>query len=287
MAVTLTIQQDRCIRCMKCVTVCPSRIFSLNKAAKAIEVNHVDTCISCGHCVAVCPEDAVCHSHFPAGKVHPVDAGLLPTPEQMMLLCRSRRSNRAISNHPIPEEYLQQILEAAHRAPTGSNVQEVKFVLVTNPVLLHQISEFTLGVFDGLLKFLRRTLLLPLIKRMAPEMGKYVPVFDRMSADFKQGDDQVLRKATAVLFIYTPKGERMGVLDANLAYQNASLMAECLGVCQFYTGFVLNAAGMKKGKLEKLLGIDGQVHAGMAMGMPLFKYPNYIDRKEIEVEYRR
>ncbi len=287
MAVTLTIQQERCIRCMKCVTVCPSRIFSLNKADKAIETNYVDTCISCGHCVAVCPEDAIRHSNFPASKIHPVDANLLPTPEQMMLLCKSRRSNRAMTNRPIPEDSLQQILEAAHRAPTGSNVQHVKFLLVTDHKLLHQISEFTLGVFDGLLKLLRRTGLLPIIKRMAPELGKYVPVFDRMSADFKQGDDQVLRKATAVLFIYTPKGARMGVLDANLAYQNASLMAECLGVCQFYTGFVLNAAEMKKGKLEKLLGIDGQIHAGMAMGMPQFTYPNYIDRKDIEVEYRR
>lgn len=90
-------------------------------------------------------------------------------------------------------------------------------------------------------------------------------------------------QCVAVLFICTPKGSRMGAADANLAYQNGSLMAESLGVAQFYTGFVLNAANMKKQKLEKMLGIDGQINAGMALGMPLFRFKNYIDRKEIEV----
>lgn len=70
----------------------------------------------------------------------------------------------------------------------------------------------------------------------------------------------------------------------NLAYQNASLMAECLGVSQFYTGFVCSAIEQdKKGTLEKKLGIDGKIYAGMALGMPAFRYKNYIDRKDLKV----
>jgi hypothetical protein len=58
-------------------------------------------------------------------------------------------------------------------------------------------------------------------------------------------------------------------------------MAESLGISQFYTGFVLQAAKQKNKKLEKLLGINGKIMAGMALGIPLFQYPNYIDRKDI------
>lgn len=285
METTIAINKERCIKCIKCVRVCPSGIFAQNVKSKEIETAYVESCIGCGHCVAACPEDAVVHSMFPTEKVHAIDYSQFPTPEQMMLLCKSRRSNRAFSTKPVPEESLRMILEAAHRAPTGSNVQHVKFLVITDPEKLRQIIEFTLDIFGGVLKKLKNPLLKPLIKMAMPDAFRYVPVFERMQEDYKNGGDGILRKATSAIFIYTPVGSRMGVLDANLAYQNGSLMAECLGVSQFYTGFVLNAAKMKKGKLEKLLGVDGEIHAGMGLGMPLFRFPNYIDRKDIETTW--
>ena len=71
---------------------------------------------------------------------------------------------------------------------------------------------------------------------------------------------------------------------ANLAYQNGSLMAESLGVAQFYTGFVCSAVEQDRNRrLAKMLGISGKIRAGMALGIPAFRYPNYIDRKDINV----
>lgn len=94
----------------------------------------------------------------------------------------------------------------------------------------------------------------------------------------------ILRNATALILIHTPGNSRFGCQDANLAYQNGSLMAESLGVSQFYTGFVCSAIHQdKQGKLAKILGIQGKIHAGMALGMPAFEFPNYIDKKDIEV----
>ena len=80
---------------------------------------------------------------------------------------------------------------------------------------------------------------------------------------------------------YTDKKERFGCQDCNLAYQNASLMAEAAGVSQFYTGFVCSAAGMdRKRKLQKLLGIEGTVHAGIALGMPSFRFDKIHRQKK-------
>ena len=68
--------------------------------------------------------------------------------------------------------------------------------------------------------------------------------------------------------------------DGNLAYENASLMAEALGVSQIYMGFVLTAVRQdRKAKLAAMLGLgDRRICAVMALGMPQFRYPNYIDR---------
>lgn len=81
-----------------------------------------------------------------------------------------------------------------------------------------------------------------------PSNYRYIPVFKQLQEEFGKGNDGILRGATAVLFFYTEKKARFGCQDCNLAYQNASLMAEALGVAQFYTGFVCTAAGMNRKK---------------------------------------
>ena len=220
---------------------------------------------------------------LPEGKVHPVDRGGLPSPEQMLALCRSRRSNRAFTSFPVPERALGMIVEAAHRAPTASNLQQVAFTLVTDPDTLRRITAFTVETFASVVRKLENPLLKPLLKVLVGGAYKYLPNFHRLIGEYGEGRDLILRGATAVLLIHTPDGSRFGCQDSNLAYQNASFMAESLGVSQFYTGFVCSAAGQAGHGLEKLLGIDGKIHAGMAMGMPAFRFPNYVDRREVEL----
>jgi len=217
-------------------------------------------------------------------KVHPIDREELPSPEQTMLLIKSRRSNRAISKKPVPSDLLDQILEAAHRAPTASNMQQVEFTLVTDPQKVQEVIALTIEIFKELGKKLTNPFLKLILKPMIPEAYKYLPYLDRLSNEYNAGNDPILRNATALLLIHTPKQSRFGCQDSNLAYQNGSLMAESLGVTQFYTGFLCMALQQdKKNRIADLLGIKGKVHAGMGLGMPSFRFENYIDKKEIRV----
>lgn len=284
MDITLSIDRESCIRCGKCVRVCPSGIFRQEAPNAVIELQYIESCIGCGHCVAVCPTGSVLHNLFPPEKVHPIDYAKLPTPEQMMLLCKARRSNRAITKKPVPPEFLDKIVEAAHRAPTASNAQKISFTVVTDPERLRGIADFTIGVFDKVLKRIENPLLKPIVKLLVPGLYRYVPVFKRLKREHEAGNDPILRKATAVILIHSPKSNRFGCEDANLAYENGSLMAECLGVSQVYMGFVLSAIKQEnEGSLAKSFGIDGRIYAIMALGMPAFRYPNYTDRKDVEV----
>lgn len=281
----IKIDKSTCIKCGKCVKVCPSRIFVQEEIDKEVGTQYVETCIECGHCVAVCPTASIVHSVFPPEKIHAIDANLLPTPEQVMLLCKSRRSNRAFSSQPVPPEKLEMILEAAHRAPTASNQQKVQFALITNPAVLRQIGNLTLDIFSSLAKKLETPGLKSFVKMMLPEIYGFLPRFKRLKEEQAKGNDPILRNATALILIYTPEESRFGCQDANLAYQNGSLMAQSLNITHFYTGFLCTAIAQdKKQRFNSLLGITGTIHAGMALALPQFSFPNYIDRKEIKVK---
>lgn len=283
---TIRVNDATCIRCGRCVKVCPSQIFEQEKAGAPVTLHKPETCILCGHCAAVCPTASVEHADFPAEKVHSIDYAAMPTPDQVELLIAARRSNRAFTQRPVPQEYLDRIVAAADRAPTATNARQLGYTLVTDPAVRRGIIEYTLGVFGTIVKRLTNPLVRPWLSRLLPGVYRYVPAFRKMRREYtEQGIDRILRGATAVLFIHAPKESRFGAEDANLAYQNASLMAESLGVSQVYMGFVLIATRQdKKGGLNKMLGLEGRrICAVMALGMPQFRYPNYIDRKESEV----
>ena len=275
----IRIDKESCIKCGKCAQVCPSEIMVRDKETKEILLEQIDTCIGCGHCVDVCPTDSVIHSDFPAENVHTIDYERMPTPEQVMLLIKSRRSNRTITSKPVPQEMLAQIVEAARYAPTATNSRLLSFTLITDPKKLQQISDFTIGVFDSLAKKLMNPILKLLLKPLLPDIYKYAPVFEHLKQEHLAGKDPILRKGTALLIIHTPASNRFGCEDANLAYQNASLMAQSLGVSQVYMGFVLTA--IKQGKaanFSRITGTEGKVQAIMALGIPAYNYPKYVDR---------
>ena len=282
----ININHESCIKCRRCVRVCPSAIFFSKEEGGQIGIRNESYCIFCGHCVAVCPTDSVIHRDFPPEKVHRVERSLLPSPESLALLINSRRSNRGFGKKPVPENLLDAILRAAHSAPTASNRQEVAYTLITGPEKLQRVVDYTMDSFKSAVKALKNPVLKPVLKPFMPDNYKMLPRMERLIKEYEKGNDPILRHATALILIHTPAGNRFGRDDANLAYQNGSLMAESLGVAHFYTGYVCTAIRRdRKNRLAGLLGIDGEIHAGMALGMPDFTYPNYVDRKEISLNH--
>lgn len=286
-SVTLSIDQARCVRCGKCAWVCPSGVLCQEEKGGQIQVRNEEECIACGHCVAVCAAEVIRHSAFPEGSVRPINYDKLPAPESLLALMRTRRSNRALTNRPVPREALERIVEAASLAPTATNARLLSFTVVTDPEKLRAVADFTIQVFDKLAKLLLNPLVKPLVKPFQPELyEKYAPMFVALKEAYAKGEDPILRKATALLIIHSPRANRFGAEEANMAYQNASLMAESMGVSQIYMGFVLTAIRQaKRGAFARLLGIEGEVFALMGLGMPAFRYPRSVEHKEQPVRF--
>ena len=278
----ISISSESCIKCGKCVKVCPIYVFT--QQSKAVpQVSYPERCIGCGHCVSVCPTSSVAHELFPVQKVHSIDYEKRPSAEALMLLLKSRRSNRVLKKEPVPQELIDKIIEAASVAPTASNSQLVNYTVVTNKESLNRITEFTLKTLESKLKYANNKMAKIILKKYAPKILYYIPMIKSMRQEFEKGNDLILRNAPALLIIHSPKSSRYAEEDCNLAYQNGSIMAEALGVSQIYCGFVLNAVKSNPKEFAKLISSNDRVCAVMALGMPAFRYPNYVDRKEADV----
>ena len=87
--------------------------------------------------------------------------------------------------------------------------------------------------------------------------------------------------ANVILAFSAPKGYDFGWQDCNLAYQNASLMAEAHGITQIFLGFVQTACRLfGPRRTARLLHLpEGhRLYALMALGVPALKYRRYTRR---------
>ena len=49
---------DRCTNCGACITICPTRAFSLDPVTREVYFDN-DKCIACGACITACPPRAM------------------------------------------------------------------------------------------------------------------------------------------------------------------------------------------------------------------------------------
>ncbi len=55
--VTLALDQEKCIGCGMCLTVCPQEVLSMDNGSAA--VSNRDRCMECGACARNCPVEAI------------------------------------------------------------------------------------------------------------------------------------------------------------------------------------------------------------------------------------
>ncbi len=276
----IQINNEKCCRCGRCVKVCPAAVFVGDKGGVP-EVERAESCIACGHCMDVCTGDAIVHSEFPAEMVHDVRTDLLPTPQQLMELIRSRRSNRALTDKPVPEDALQDILEAARYAPTAENSRRVTVTVIQDAAQLQAMEDSVMRFFLLLKKLLMNPVVKPLTKCLLPDLYKEAPELERFEKRWRAGERPCQCNGTALLAFSAPAGYDFAKDDCNLAYQNASLMAESHGVSQIYMGLIQTALQfMGQGRARRMLGLPSghKVCALMALGMPQFRYKRYTVR---------
>ena len=172
---------------------------------------------------------------------------------------KNRRSVRSYKTDPVPNELIQQVIEAGNYAPTGNNRQAWRFVVVTDAVMRGKLYETAYAnwkkVFDN-------------IKKNNPEQYESVKHYGEMK-------DPVYYEAPCVIFVIG-----QGPIDSAMVTENMMLAATSLGLgsCYLYFGAqVLDnpeiVEALEIGEGEKIYGPVILGYPDKAPEMPVKKPP--------------
>jgi nitroreductase/NAD-dependent dihydropyrimidine dehydrogenase PreA subunit len=275
MEALFTVDNDKCTRCGLCAMACPVALVVLKdkESLPAPARGAGEICIRCGHCVAACPEGALDHAAMAAADCPPLNRDLLPGPEAVELLFRSRRSCRNYTSKPVPRELVQRLIETARYAPTGHNMQNVRWLAVTNPEETKRLAGITVDWMRAAVK-------------SQPEFAAAMHL-DRVIMAWGLGFDAVLRGAPCLVAAHAPQEDPTAPTSATIALAYLELAAGGLGLAGCWAGFFQAAARFWPPMAEALALPPGHVSNGaMMLGFPKFRYSRLPKRNAPEILWR-
>ena len=108
--------------------------------------------------------------------------------DSLLELVKKRRSCRKLKPDPIPDEYVDKIIEAARWAPSGGNSQPWEFIVVKKQELREKIVQLIMEGFGGTAQKMEATREPRLRFNFAPQVFVRAPVFIILCGDTRTKD---------------------------------------------------------------------------------------------------
>ena len=257
--VSLELNQDHCIRCGRCISVCPQRILGRHTNG-SVDVLHgaLARCIRCGHCVAVCPKAALTLEHIAPSSLPLIEDAPLSDLQRDMLF-KTRRSTRVYKDDPVDRSVLLKALEEARYAPTASNSEEVAWLLVEGRDRLHDLAS-----------------------RVADWMSTLTGKYRHVASAFHAGQDPILRGAPSLILAHGDANTPWNAIDCAAAVSYLELALHSYGIGTCWSGFVIAAAnngvdlGIPVPEGRKICG-------GLMIGYPSVQYARVPPRRPVRL----
>ena len=168
----------------------------------------------------------------------------------------SRRSVRSYSDKNVPEETIKEILKAGTHAPTGNNVQPLRFVVIENKERIDHSSAVVKELF---------------LAGLAKNRPKDAPIPEHMQGMIKtlsNPEFNLFYHAPLVVFVFTHPSALTPVEDASLAVENMFLYARSLGIGSCWIGFANSLAHSPEFLKECQVPADHRLVAQIVLGYP-------------------
>jgi nitroreductase/NAD-dependent dihydropyrimidine dehydrogenase PreA subunit len=271
----MNVNAEKCIGCGLCVKDCFVRDIELVDGKARIKN---EACFKCGHCIAVCPKEAVSTDEYNMEDVKAYNKEEFEIePERLLNFIKFRRTVRQFQKKDVEVEKLNKIIEAGRFTQTGTNAQNVSYIVVKDG-----IKELKELAFEGL-KNAGEYMLANLTPQTMP-YKRYAEMWITMYEAFKADplQDKLFFNAPAVVLVVSDSE-----VNASLAASNMELMTDALGLGTFFSGFFIKAAETNKA-IREFLGLnEGQKIVNcMVIGYPAVKYQRTVPRKDAVVSWK-
>ncbi len=239
----IQIDQNKCIRCMKCVAVCP--FFVLGNVDSKPCVIRENLCIKCLHCAAACPEKAISLENYDG--ILDQEKPQIPNNFNQLLEGHllTRRSYRHFKNQPVSKDMLEHAITVSAWAPSAKNQHPTKWVVVQDEQTLDKM-------MDLILSYVKES-------GISPEIASL----------YSQGCNVVMGTAKTLLIAYAKTTAINPLVDSALAMYNVELLLQTKGVGTCWAGYLMRMCNQIP-EMKELLSIpEGyQVYNAMMLGYP-------------------
>lgn len=281
------VNEEACIVCGLCVEACSFEVLKLRRNGPM--PRGVGECIVCGQCVAVCPENAMSHPAIPEERIAEIPAEPAVSYEDFVTLLGQRRSVRKYTDEEVTDEVIQELIDAAVRAPSGHNEQSWAFTVIKDPVALDAVRDAAAQFYAGLLAALengeRRSQMIAAMSAEAVEgLDAIAPAVRLILRAHERGNDRMIWGAPVLILAYAPQQDPTGAESTHYAVGNLMLAAVTKGLGTCSIGFLTIPAGFDSDLRRALHVPDGHaLHASLALGWPDVTYHRSTGRREPSV----
>ena len=284
------INLKKCTGCGTCVKLCPTMALEMRGGKASLEKAYY--CVKCGHCASVCNYDAITGTGAEQKRITPAELKKSPTPESLQFLLRSRRSVRFYKDKPVSQKDMEKILEAGRYTATGTNSQDVRYIVFTDPEKIEELRAASVPLVVKVMKLAGRIASTPLGKNLMGEKlasrmkDLYLPGMDLLKERYDKGQDPVFYKAPALMIVYGEKLDDTAAFGCASALYNCSLMAHTLGIGCCFNGFLQTVINSNK-KIKKMIGIPKycKCWGAMTLGYQNVKFNRLVRRKPADVTW--
>ena len=264
------IDKERCTNCGLCIQECVRGYFYLNEEGHVLYNKDLGMCNICGHCIAVCPEDAIMTKDLEDITSFPgIDSpGEIIESEKFLQLLRAKRSIRRYKSKKVPKELIEKVFKAMRYAPSASNARAWRYVIVSDPEKIKQLSDEMVKVNYIYMGFQSAE------QALAYLQSKNINLFYR---------------APHLIVLYYRVVEKSDIMiglranDAGIALTYGMLEAETLGLGTCWIGLLQGAIPLNK-EILKILGIRGMVLGAFTLGYPAVKYRRTTPRQHLKIK---
>lgn len=267
------VDAGKCSKDGICIKVCPARIISADDdGLPCILPGKESQCLECGHCVAFCP-----HQACAAGKIAPeacrtIVSSAMPDPQAVLALCQSRRSIRLFKSKKVDHTTLEAVMEAVRYAPTASNRQALRWVMVETPEKMRELGDLLADWMSGLAATDPET-----------SLRMHAPL---LVNNWRKGKDVYFRGAHQLMVAVGPQGSSWLSVDGAIALTYLELMAHARGIGCCWGGYFTAGAAQSIAIRDSLgLGADEAVAGAQMMGYPVLSPQLAPTRKALSLQW--